>query len=436
MIENQSMPKNIQEWQSYLNHVNPNIMKLGLERVRAVARTIGVDDFKKAKIITVAGTNGKGSTATMLASILECAGIKTGLYTSPHILRFSERIICGGLEASNDDLCNAFEKVYAAQDPSDPLTFFEFTTLAALSIFKYNSCDVLILEVGLGGRLDAVNILDADIAIIPSIGLDHCHLLGNTISDIAAEKAGIIKSSTTATIVGDLPLDALGVIVDKVSSFHGVLHQLGQSIKVDWTGNHSFDLLSPIEIKNLEVPTLPLINAPLAVAAALLLRIAFKFHIIDDDIKNGLSMARLQGRFEEICKDPSITIDVAHNPPAASYLHKCILARGKKRRLAVVGMLKDKDISNTLINLFDDFERFYVCTLPGPRGADKTVIAQTLKALGVPSDNIICFDNVIDAYEIARCELSQNVDLYVFGSFLTVEQVLRYEEDHNKNTVD
>lgn len=435
MTENICMPKNIVDWQHFLNNVNPNIMKLGLERVRAVAHKMGVDDFGKTKIVTVAGTNGKGSTATMLASILESAGIKTGLYTSPHILRFSERIICGGLEASNDDLCNAFEKVYANQDFADPLTFFEFTTLAALSLFKESACEVLVLEVGLGGRLDAVNILDADIAIIPSIGLDHCQLLGNTLADIAAEKAGIIKSSTTATIIGDLPKEALAVISDKVAGFHGVLHQLGKSLQVEWTSPTSFNMLNPIPLNNLVVPSLPLINAPLSVAAALLLRIAFKYHILDNDIITGLEIAKLQGRFEQISTNPSITVDVAHNPPAAAYLHKCIISRGEKRRLAVVGMLKDKDISRTLLNVVGDFERFYVCTLPGPRGADKNIITKTLKALGVSEDNIVSFDNVIDAYEIACCEILQNADLYVFGSFLTVEQVLKYEGERRKSTL-
>lgn len=420
--------KAIEDWQEYLNQVNPNIMKLGLDRVKAVAEKLEVDRFDNSKIITVAGTNGKGSTATMLAKILDNSGIRTGLYTSPHILRFSERIVCNGVEVSDDELCLAFEKVYEAQDQNDPLTFFEFTTLAALVIFKENLCEVLVLEVGLGGRLDATNILDADIVIIPSIGLDHCAILGNSIESIAEEKAGVIKSGTIATILGFLPKEAYKVIEEHVNKYKGVIHSLDKNIKVKWTGEHDFDLLAPIELKDLHVPNLPLINAPLSTIAALLMRIVFKFDIRDEAIRSGLEFATLNGRFQTLSKHPRVIIDVAHNPPASWYLHSCIESLGKRRRYALIGMLKDKDIEKTIANIAEDFEKFYVTTLDTQRGAKKEILVKALQKCGISRDKIIAFDEPEYAYEIARVEQDEDVDLYIFGSFVTVEAVLKYEK--------
>lgn len=429
MLDNK-IPRNITEWEEYLNNINPNIIKLGLERVKTAAQRLGVDTFPNTKIISVAGTNGKGSTATMLSSILETAGIRTGLYTSPHILRFSERIIYGGVHASDDDLCLAFEEVYKVQQEDCQLTFFEFTTLAALYIFKERGCEVLILEVGLGGRLDATNILDADIVIIPSIGLDHCALLGDTIAKIATEKAGIIKNNTSAIIVGELDKEAMDVISGHAYAARSVIHQLGKSIKITRTSETTFDFDAPIQVKNVEVPTLPLINAPLSVAAALLLRVAYKFDIRDDDIRIGIKNAVLHGRLEQINKNPSVIVDVAHNPPAAAYLNSCLARRNMCKRYAIIGMLKDKDIGNTLINVAYSFDRIYAVSLPGERGADKRVIYDALCSIGYSESNIACFDNVIDAYELALVELPNNAELVVFGSFLTVERVLDYEVRH------
>lgn len=429
---NNTIPHNINQWEEYLNNINPNIIKLGLERVKQAAIALGVDTFPNSRIVTVAGTNGKGSTSSMLAKILDNAGIKTGLYTSPHLRRFSERIICEGIEASNDELCNAFEKVYQVQDPNNPLTFFEFTTLAALYIFKERDCEVLVLEVGLGGRLDAVNILDADIVIKPSIGLDHCHLLGNTLADIAHEKAGVIKPITATTIVGDLPKEALEVIEKKVYDYKGILHVLNKNIIPKWKSAREFDLEKPIELKDVKVPTLPPINAPLSIAAAMFLTHVFKLNIEEKDLRTGILEARLRGRFEEISQEPHVIIDVAHNPPAAQYLHSCIQQLGNRRRYALIGMLKDKDIANTLEILASDFERFYACSLPSERGATKETIKRSLVNCGVDKSTISMFKNVSDAYEIALVELPEDADLYIFGSFLTVDAILKYEEDRVK----
>lgn len=429
-----SAPKNINQWLEYLDNINPNVMKLGLERVKSVAKTLGVDNFPNSKIVTVAGTNGKGSTATMLAKILDTAGINTGLYTSPHILRFSERIIVGGIEASDDELCSAFEQVYKAQSLAEPLTFFEFTTLAALLIFKEHDCQVIVLEVGLGGRLDAVNLLDADIVIIPSIGMDHCHILGNTYAQIATEKAGVIKPKTAVTIIGQMLKEAEDVIANKVYAYKGVLHKINKSIIVDWVTNRSFNLVKPFELKGVKVPVLPPVNAPLSLIAAVLLKMVFHFDITENDLRLGIAHAKLRGRFECIREKPQVIVDVAHNPPAAVYLHSCITNHDANDRNAVIGMLKDKNIAKTLETLAPDFTKIYACSLPSERGASKEMIKDALLKANFAEDKIELFDDVVDAYKKALAETPSYMDLYVFGSFLTVEAVLGYEQSSKKGS--
>lgn len=424
MTELKKTPRNINEWYTYLNAINPNVIKLGLERVRAAAERLGVASFPNARVVEIAGTNGKGSTAHMVASVLCAAGIRTGLYTSPHILRFSERIMINGVEASNDELCTAFELVLKAEDPNEPLTFFEFTTLAAFLIFKSNDCEVLVLEVGLGGRLDAVNILDADIAVIPSIGLDHCKLLGNTLHEIATEKAGIIKPSTEAVIAGELDDEALDVIRTKCQDCHAVLHESGRNMTWKIEDDTHISMLSPIAFSYLEVPTMPLINAPLSFGVIQILRLAYKFHILDRDIIYGFSHTVLHGRFERISHKPEVIIDVAHNPPAAAYLSSCLRRNGNKRRYAVTGMLKDKDINATLSIMAPNFEKFYVCPLPGERGAGISTIVGALAACGVNPERIECCLDPYEAYERALNDLPEDGQVIVFGSFVTVEKVL------------
>ncbi len=427
------LPSSIEEWFTYLNGINPNYINLGLDRVKSVADKMKLDNHLYSKIITVAGTNGKGSTAHMIASILNSAGVTTGLYTSPHILRFNERIIVDGIEASDNDLCTAFEAVYKAEDKNNPLTFFEFTTLAALYIFKSYACEVLILEVGLGGRLDATNILDADIAVIPSIGLDHCHILGNTTEEIAVEKAGIIKDSTEAVFIGtNIDSEAKNIIKEKADVNHCVVHELGGNLKYRIEDETHISILAPFELLNLEVPILPLINVPLAVGVVTLLNIAHKFNIMEQDIRYGLKKTKLHGRFERISSEPEVFIDVAHNPPAAKYLGDSLRLTPNKERYAVVGMLKDKDIKSTLANVVDCFKKYFICSLPGERGSNFTMVKEALLANGVAEQDIICSDTAGDAYDKAVAQLPKDGMIVVFGSFITVEMLLK-DKFTNKN---
>lgn len=426
-----SKPESFEQWEKYLNELNPNIIKLGLERVETVAKKLKLTKQEGVTVITVAGTNGKGSTSNMLASILNKAGYKTGLYTSPHILKFNERIIINGNIVEDDELVKAFNAVYEAIDEENQLTFFEFTTLAALYTFKNNNVNYIILEVGLGGRLDATNIIDADIVIIPSIGLDHCALLGDSIEKIAYEKAGVIKEKTKVCILGEMSEEASNIFKEKCKEFNITVYSAGEEIKYTEYSATLFTLHNPVKIEDINVPKLPLINAPLSVTAAISLKTVFNAEINDNNIKEGIVDTNLHGRYEVISINPRIILDVAHNPPASLYLSSVLRHNMVPIKYAVVGMLKDKDIDHTLLNLAFLFDRIYVTSLPGERGASCDVLYESLISIGYDEKNIIRFDNVEDAFEIAILELPKYAELVVFGSFLTVEAVMKLVSKDN-----
>lgn len=426
-----SKPESFEQWEKYLNELNPNIIKLGLERVETVAKKLKLTKQEGVTVITVAGTNGKGSTSNMLASILNKAGYKTGLYTSPHILKFNERIIINGNMVEDDELVKAFNAVYEAIDEENQLTFFEFTTLAALYTFKNNNVNYIILEVGLGGRLDATNIIDADIVIIPSIGLDHCALLGDSIEKIAYEKAGVIKEKTKVCILGEMSEEASNTFKEKCKEFNITVYSAGEEIKYTEYSATLFTLHNPVKIEDINVPKLPLINAPLSVTAAISLKTVFNAEINDNNIKEGIVDTNLHGRYEVISNNPRIILDVAHNPPASLYLSSVLRHNMVPIKYAVVGMLKDKDIDHTLLNLAFLFDRIYVTSLPGERGASCDVLYESLISIGYDEKNIIRFDNVEDAFEIAILELPKYAELVVFGSFLTVEAVMKLVSKDN-----
>lgn len=426
-----SKPESFEQWEKYLNELNPNIIKLGLERVETVAKKLKLTKQEGVTVITVAGTNGKGSTSNMLASILNKAGYKTGLYTSPHILKFNERIIINGNMVEDDELVKAFNAVYEAIDEENQLTFFEFTTLAALYTFKNNNVNYIILEVGLGGRLDATNIIDADIVIIPSIGLDHCALLGDSIEKIAYEKAGVIKEKTKVCILGEMSEEASNTFKEKCKEFNITVYSAGEEIKYTEYSSTLFTLHNPVKIEDINVPKLPLINAPLSVTAAISLKTVFNAEINDNNIKEGIIDTNLHGRYEVISNNPRIILDVAHNPPASLYLSSVLRHNMVPIKYAVVGMLKDKDIDHTLLNLAFLFDRIYVTSLPGERGASCDVLYESLISIGYDEKNIIRFDNVEDAFEIAILELPKYAELVVFGSFLTVEAVMKLVSKDN-----
>lgn len=422
-------PAGLPEWEAFLNGIDPDAIELGLDRVMKAARALGVASFPGRPVVTVAGTNGKGSTAAMIAEALAASGVSCGLYTSPHILRFAERIRVNGAEAGDAELCEAFAAVRAAAAAAGVrLTYFEYATLAALLIFRNAGCEVLVLEVGLGGRLDAVNAVDCDVAVIPSIGLDHCAILGNTEALIAREKAGIIKPSARAVILGSLSGEADGAVRAEARA-RGVpasrVFGLGREIAAVFRDGPSFDMTAPYAIAGVRVPALPLVNAPLALLAAVFALRELGAAPDPDRLREGIAAARLPGRIEVVSENPEVILDVAHNPPAVKYLAAALRKRGRGERRAVVGMLRDKDIAGALRETDGLFGEVYAADLPGRRGAPAAYVKEGFVRAGMPPEKIRTFGRVADACAAALRDLPDDAGLVVFGSFVTVAEALR-----------
>ncbi len=411
-------------WLGYLEAINPDHIELGLGRVKKVIHAMGLDNFGDAKIIEVAGTNGKGSTAAMISSELEYNGYLTGLYTSPHLVKFNERITIGGKAVSDTLLCEAFEAVFCGKGDI-PLTYFEFTTIAALYCFKKAKVNFLVLEVGLGGRLDAVNALDADIAVIASVGMDHMAILGDTLSKIAYEKAGIIKSKSSV-VVGKVDPEVREIIDRQIVSlgaepayyegisFSSVLSKDGST--VEFMNN---DLGISYQKKR---PLLPVccMGAAMKTIGIVMRRFGYEIKNVPEE---GLVSAFLPGRMQLCRQNPDIYLDVAHNVPAAVHLKDVVQSSEKHgRRIAVVGMLKDKDIEGVLGQLSSIFDRWFVATLHTARGENFSRLYSALIACGVEKDKISAYDSVSEALNSACNDAEKTDEIVIFGSFVTVAE--------------
>ncbi|MGN0903112.1 MAG: bifunctional folylpolyglutamate synthase/dihydrofolate synthase, partial [Succinivibrio sp.] len=311
-------PGSLRAWLDFLEKIDPNKITLGLERVSKVLKSLNLD-LSDTKIIEVAGTNGKGSTAALVAASLTCSGISSGLYTSPHLNAFNERIVIDGVPVKDEDLCEAFSCVYDARGDV-PLSYFEYTTLAAIVCFIKAKVKVMVLEIGLGGRLDAVNALDADIAVITSIGLDHTAILGKSIKEIAGEKAGIIKKEC-AVVTGILSNEALLTVKEKCKDQNATLYAEGTDFYGKFT--NGFDFVSVGKLASFTIhlpyPKIPKCCAPAALKVITLLR-EMGYKITLDAIKDAVKSVSLPGRMQLVNLKPVIYLDVAHNPPAAAHL--------------------------------------------------------------------------------------------------------------------
>ncbi|VTM21684.1 Bifunctional protein folC [Raoultella terrigena] len=358
-------------WLSYLEHLHSKTIDLGLTRVNEVAGRMAV--VKPAPFVfTVAGTNGKGTTCRTLESVLMAAGYRVGVYSSPHLVRYTERVRVQGEELPEAAHTASFAEIEAARGEIS-LSYFEFGTLSALWLFKQAQLDVVILEVGLGGRLDATNIVDADVAVVTSIALDHTDWLGPDRESIGREKAGIFRSGRPA-IVGepDMPHTIADVAVEKGA----VLRRRG----VDWryaSGEQGWDFSDEQgTLAGLPLPQVPMPNAATALAA---LR-ASGLTVSEQAIRDGIRQAMLPGRFQIIGEAPRVILDVAHNPHAAAYLAGRLKSLPKTGRvLAVIGMLHDKDIAGTLANLMAEVDCWYCAPLEGPRGATAEQLLEHLR---------------------------------------------------------
>lgn len=405
-----SRPDSLDAWLAWLERQHPSLIDMGLERVGLVADRLGVRDLR-CPVITVGGTNGKGSTVATLVSCYRAAGYRAGSYTSPHILRFNERICIGGEPVDDATLLAAFACVQAAQGEVS-LTYFEFTTLAALWIFREAALDVVVLEVGLGGRLDAVNVVDADVAVITSIGIDHVEYLGDTREQIAVEKAGILRAGRPA-VCGDREPPA--TLAAEAARIGAVLSRKGQDFDFreegdGWAWHDGRRVLT-----GLPRPALALENAASALAALFALGLA----VPEAALREGLASARLAGRLQQVAQHPQIVLDVAHNPHGAAFLMQQLPpAQRGQRTLAVLAMLADKDMAGVIDACLGRIDAWQVASLPVPRGASGERLAALLQARGCLLAG--CHASVAAALAAARQQAGAADRILVFGSFYTV----------------
>ncbi|WP_051532389.1 bifunctional tetrahydrofolate synthase/dihydrofolate synthase [Brackiella oedipodis] len=418
---------NLSDWLTYLENLHTQTIDLGLERVQAVADKLGIE-WDGVKII-VAGTNGKGSTCAMLESIYTAAGFSTGLYTSPHLNVFNERIKINGELAQDQAIIEQFDRIEKTRGDIS-LSYFEYTTLAAILLFQKANLDVSIFEVGLGGRLDAVNIIDADCSIVTCIDIDHTAYLGDTREQIALEKAHVYRSHKPAICSDPMPPQSL---IDYAQAIEADLWLFGRDF--NYSGDkQQWAFAGRTNRRNaLAYPALrganQLLNASAALACIEALNL--KLSVPLQAIREGLLLVNLPGRFQILPGQPTVILDVAHNPHAASVLsHNLEHMSFHPYTYAVFGMLNDKDCDSVIQKLSKDVDYWYCVSLQGPRGQSAQALAAKIEQLiekddeGLPQ--VRTFDNSVQAYQQALQDMNQNDRLIVFGSFLTVADVLEH----------
>ncbi|WP_017245301.1 bifunctional tetrahydrofolate synthase/dihydrofolate synthase [Stutzerimonas stutzeri] len=419
--------RSLADWLAYLEQLHPTAIDMGLDRVRAVAARMGMTR-PAPLVVTVTGTNGKGSTCAFIASLLNAQGLKIGSYRSPHLLRYNERVLLSGREASDAELCEAFAVVEAARGEIS-LTYFEMGTLAAFWLFERAGLDAVVLEVGLGGRLDAVNIVDADLAVITNIGLDHADWLGNSRESVAYEKAGILREGKPA-LCGDL--DPPQPLLDHANSLSAPLLLRGRDFDLamgagDWHWRGVDAAGAPLELHGLPLLTLPMENAALALQAYAMLGLPWD----PARLARALLQTRVVGRLDSRQvlwngRRIALLLDVGHNPHAAAFLAQRLEQRpvvGTRR--AVFGLLADKDLAGVLDALAPSISDWAVAPLPTPRTQSATQLAQALLERGASVSEYATIEQALDA----QCATAESVDeILVFGSFYCVAAALEWLE--------
>lgn len=411
----------LQQWLTWQETLNPKSIDLGLERVQAVLQKLGFSRKFICPVITVAGTNGKGSTVAYLEAMLLAAKYNIGSYTSPHIYHYNERIRINGADVTDATLCAAFEQVDQARGDIK-LTYFEFGTLAALCIFAKHNLDAVILEVGLGGRLDAVNVMDADVSIITTVDIDHTDWLGKDIESIAREKAGIMRANKPV-IYGGLRVPA--AVRETAASLHAKLQVAGEDYLYQAVGASRWQLRGNLVF----YPDLPrpmlrgafqLQNAAAAIIALDCLQTDLP--VVPAAIMQGLLQASLAGRFECVREQPGVFLDVAHNAQAAQSLAQLLGDEPcSGRTLAVVAMLSDKAIADVISALAGKIDIWFSAGLGGPRGLAADLMSAAVKAAdsGV---KLCAHQTVAEACEDALRQATAADRIIVLGSFHTVAE--------------
>jgi dihydrofolate synthase/folylpolyglutamate synthase len=423
----QNLPATLSDWLALLESRHAEVhIDMGLDRVRAVKQAM---DLKfSCPVIMVAGTNGKGSTCAMLESILLRAGYKVGLYIKPHFLDFNERARVGGALASDAALVASFKVVEAARGEID-LTYFEFTTLAIMHLLANAGVDVAILEVGLGGRLDAVNVIDADVAIVTSVDIDHTDYLGTTREQIGFEKAGIFRPGKPAICSDPVPPRSL---VAHAEAIGADLWLLGRDFnysgdKQQWNYGGRGQRRNSLAYPSLRGAN-QLLNASAALAALEALR--FELPVGAQDVRTGLVLVELPGRFQVLPGRPTVILDVAHNPHAASALAQNLGNMGfHPYTYAVFGIMQDKDIDAVIAPMAQYVDHWCVTDLPSPRSAAASDLAARIAALPAgdakPEErSVAAFADPAQAFANALSRAGENDRIVVFGSFYTVAGVM------------
>ena len=415
------MLESLSSWLERIERLHARPIDLGLDRVRRVADRLGLR--LDVPTIVVGGTNGKGSTCAMLDSMLRAAGYRVGLYTSPHLLRFNERARINGIDAHDDSLIAQFDAVEQARADTT-LTYFEYTTLAILRLFSQATLDAVVLEVGLGGRLDAVNIVDADVSIVTSVAIDHVDYLGATRELIGLEKAHIYRAGRPGICSDPEPPQSL---LDHAHAIGADLWRFGrdfnyQGDRQQWAyaGRH-------LRRASLPYPALrganQLLNASGALAA--LEALGSRLPVSQQAVRQGLLTVQLLARFQVLPGKPAIILDVAHNPHAAAVLAENLDMMGfYPRTHAVVGMLNDKDVGGVVARVGDRVDHWYVGPTTGARGRPADSIARQIRAV-MPAASVTEHASVAGAFASARKRANADDRILAFGSFVSVAEVMR-----------
>jgi len=420
-----STNKNLAQWLEYLESLHPSEIDLGLARVQQVAASMEL--LKPAKlIIMVAGTNGKGSSVTLCSSILQQASMKVGSYMSPHLHHYNERVKINGAPVSDADLIESFTAIDRARGDI-LLTYFEVGTLSSLYLFKKHQVDAAVLEVGLGGRLDAVNIVSADISVVTSIGLDHQDWLGDDLSSIAFEKAGIFRSKLPAICGQREPQSTL---IDHAKQIQSPLYVKGEAFEYDeqlsgWNWQGKAATGESVSYRNLPLPSLPIENAATVLQALQFVKPSISFQ----QICEGICLAQLPGRLQQINKPFNAMLDVGHNPQAAQLLaSRLALQPVKGKRYALLAMLGDKDPVGVVAPLKPFIHDWHLAGISGYRGQTvENLQAKVHKDLGEVTGHV----TIEKALNELKSIMANDDELIILGSFITVAEAQDWIEEQN-----
>lgn len=434
------MPNTLDDWLSYIERIHPKSIEMGLDRVRLVRDLMGIS--LNCPVITIAGTNGKGSTAAMLTACYAKAGYRVGCYSSPHFLQYNERLTVNGLSVSDAAFCKAFTVVENARVAADvALTYFEFGTLSAAWLMSQSSLDVAVLEVGLGGRLDAVNIFDADCSIVTNIALDHQDFLGDTRESIAKEKAGVYRAAKPAICGDDAPPETLLAYAKKIGAN---LKCIGQAFTlVPDSDGYLYRCLQHDQdsVVSLHIPKIGLSGAFQVNNAASALTAMFclqnSLPISDEDMQLGIAMVNLPGRYERAAlpgvQSPSLIYDVAHNPNAAEALAENLLSdKGDfEHTIAVFSMLHNKDWAGVIRAVEHLVDVWCLGQIQHDRSANVQALSDAICAIN-PNAEVHVSKKIADAFQQALCMCrdynlnGKNVRIIIFGSFFTVSEAKHF----------